>query len=462
MIHSIHGILASIFVWCLLPILWAFYIVFDKIFRFLPINIDPRVEALSKTSNFTICKTLYSKGLLTDKQYEYEKNVFNETDKEVIIGYTYLILPITLYLQNHNQFDWLLRFIVLRVFQPAHGNQSKKLAIFMYFARNLGTSINKAKTTMLWLADRGVIQVISVISPVFVVGTLMLAEPNLYQYIGTAFATIFTLLFVESLGNGLEVRYKKSDGMVYVGAITLIAAYILTMGAMCVYGLSWELMFLLGNAAILIGSLGYPIVHELAHRKDKTSKTLYSILSYILLMPTFKIFHNKGHHKDLVGVAASDEVVADYNESIHTYLLRQVLHTSKKGYHLAKGEYLRLRAIEASIVLGLYVVNPLMALAAVTIQIYAFLILETINYVEHFSLAQEDNPRDRSVDSINLLMNHSFFNVGYHSHHHTNPTVKHYSLEAKSKYITSYGYISQFYMAYLPGTWEAHQQSLRG
>lgn len=460
MLRAINGLFISLFVWCMLPLIWSFYILFSTIFRLLPITIDGRVEALPKVSNFAICKALHTKGLLTDGQYATEVKIFNASEKETITGYTYLILPITLFLQNYNTFDWLLKLIVLKVFQPAHSKQSKKLAIFTYFSYSLGVSINKAKTLFVRAGDIGLIQAISVSSPVFAVGIFLNVEPTLLQCIIASIAVIGGILFIESLGNGLHITYEASDTLVYTGVASLIGAYILLMFYLWITPYSHEILFLISISAILIGSLGYPIVHELAHRKGKRAKLLYNILSYILLMPTFKIFHNKGHHKDLIGTT-SDDVVADYNESIIKYLLRQVLHTSKKGYQLAKFTYIKLRAIEFLILGALYYIDPLMALAAVTIQIYAFIILETINYVEHYSLAAEPDSKNRSVDSINLLLNHSFFNVGYHSHHHTNPSVHHYDLEPKSKYTTNYGYISQFYMAYMPGTWKAHQANLK-
>jgi alkane 1-monooxygenase len=92
----------------------------------------------------------------------------------------------------------------------------------------------------------------------------------------------------------------------------------------------------------------------------------------------------------------------------------------------------------------------------------AILLLETINFIEHYGLLRQKAGNNQfepvkphhSWDSHRYLTNSSLFNLGLHSHHHWKASVPFEGLRAMSAApLLPYGYSVMFLIALIPPLW---------
>lgn len=210
-----------------------------------------------------------------------------------------------------------------------------------------------------------------------------------------------------------EVEEEKSvsrffDIMLYLNAPILYGLVFFYLYTISFANISiWELLGMTLSVGI---SMGYAInvAHELGHRSNKFEQ----FLSKMILMPTlymhFFLEHNLGHHKNV----ATDEDPASsrLGENIYSFYFRTVtgsyvsawniqsdllkragqafysIHNSMIWYHLIQLSYLLL--------VGL-LFGWLTMFFAIVIGIMGFLLLETVNYVEHYGLRRKKLPNGR-------------------------------------------------------------------
>ncbi|MFZ4786150.1 MAG: alkane 1-monooxygenase [Flavobacteriales bacterium] len=244
-----------------------------------------------------------------------------------------------------------------------------------------------------------------------------------------------------------QMKLVHETGYVLVG-------HILAMGMMC-------------------GVFGINVAHELGHRPDRFNQTLSKIMLATTGYIHFFIEHNKGHHRN-VGTP-EDAATARKNESLYRFWLRSISGTYLSAWKIAAkerqrknqswwlDEMLRLQMMQWGIFLfiGLWygwLIMIYMCLAAV----FGIILLETVNYIEHYGLERkkvsdfryEDVHPMHSWNSDFVLGRIVLFELTRHSDHHTTPH-KHYQVLNTTSDASELpaGYPAMMMLSMIPPLW---------
>ncbi len=199
------------------------------------------------------------------------------------------------------------------------------------------------------------------------------------------------------------------------------------------------------SMGLMCGITGINVAHELGHRNNKIDTLLAEILLLTSLNTHFLPYHNAGHH--LTVATPNDAATAKINQVLFTFWF--ISHF--KSYADAwKIEYKRLdkkwltfnnKMIKYSIanictVISIYLIfGKLVLLFFIIASVYGIMLLETVNYIEHYGLTRkmksetrfEKVKRVHSWNSNHTIGKLILFNLSRHSDHHYNGS-KHYQL----------------------------------
>ncbi len=202
---------------------------------------------------------------------------------------------------------------------------------------------------------------------------------------------------------------------------------------------TWEMFARTAVMGLLCGSFGINVGHELGHRNKKHEKIFAKMLLLTSMYMHFYIEHNKGHHKNVATV--NDPGSARFGESLYRYFMRAVPATyfsawtiankeiKKKGLPLIhwKNEMLQFQLLQISFLLMIYLLfGGSIFLHFVAAAVIGFLLLETVNYIEHYGLERKMNPSGlyerampwHSWNSNQVIGRLMLFELSRHSDHH--------------------------------------------
>ena len=169
-----------------------------------------------------------------------------------------------------------------------------------------------------------------------------------------------------------------------------------------IISLSFEFVGLVLSIGILAGTIGINVAHELGHRNTKMEQIMAKCLLMTALYMHFFIEHNKGHHKNVA--TPEDPATARKGESIYAFYLRSIrdgylhawkiekdrLHTMGKSFYSWENEMLRFSVYQFIYLLGIGLIFGYQAaIFAILIAVVGILLLESINYVEHYGLLRQ-------------------------------------------------------------------------
>lgn len=201
---------------------------------------------------------------------------------------------------------------------------------------------------------------------------------------------------------------------------------------------------------LICGVLGINVAHELGHRTKKYERNLAKLLLFTSLYAHFYIEHNQGHHKNVA--TDKDPATARYNEWLYLFWFRSMvlsffsawkiemenLKHKKASFLSFKNEMLGLMLIQAAFVLVVFgFAGVEIALGFVLAGLFGGILLETVNYIEHYGLKRkkvsenryEDVRPKHSWNSNHLVGRIMLFELTRHSDHHANPHKKYQVLE---------------------------------
>jgi alkane 1-monooxygenase len=190
---------------------------------------------------------------------------------------------------------------------------------------------------------------------------------------------------------------------------------------------------------LLCGTFGINVGHELGHRVNSFERGLAKALLLSSLYMHFFTEHNKGHHKRVA--TREDPGSARMGEMIYFFYFRSVIgsyfsawqiansETKKKGkppislhnemvrFHIIEGIFISIIAVIFGWLILLYFI-----IAA----IIGVLLLETVNYIEHYGLQRnkiEEDKYERAMPAHSWNSNHiigrlMLFELSRHSDHH--------------------------------------------
>ncbi len=199
-------------------------------------------------------------------------------------------------------------------------------------------------------------------------------------------------------------------------------------------GLSCTLGFSCGLYGINLG-------HELGHRNSTWEKVLANIMLFSSLYSQFFITHNKSHHKLIA--TPEDANTSKINQNVYHFWIRSIYLTTKKAFEFevkrlkSKGLFaygprnlfILQKLIEVSLLVAIYYFYGVQSLLAfMGAALFGILLLETINYIEHYGLLRKRNASGRyekvqvwhSWNSNHVLGRALLFELSRHSDHHAN------------------------------------------
>lgn len=241
-------------------------------------------------------------------------------------------------------------------------------------------------------------------------------------------------------------------------------------------GLStFELVGLTLSVGIILSSNGINVAHELGHRDTKQEQLLSKIMLLPELYMHFFIEHNKGHHKNIA--TDLDPASARYNEILQVFWFRSTfggyfnawhietkrLKQEGKAFFSIHNQMIIFQLIQLAYLLGLALYfNVTVMLLAATAGVIGFLLLETINYVEHYGLRRKRLPSgryERVNEQHSWNANHELgrivlYELTRHSDHHFKANKKYQILDHyDSSPQLPYGYPASMIIAMFPPIW---------
>ena len=265
---------------------------------------------------------------------------------------------------------------------------------------------------------------------------------------------VFTFVFVpvlELFYKGVTDNYTKEaekervenplfDWLLYAIVpiqVGLVSALVYTCAVGHIQG--WEIIGAVLSVGICCGAFGINVAHELGHRSKKHEIFMAKILLLTSLYMHFYIEHNKGHHAKVA--TPEDPASSLKNQTLFAFWLRSVPMSWISAWKIENrrlrkhanptfrldNQMLRFQVIQAATIAFIYFVAGLVpCLAFIAAAVCGFLLLETVNYVEHYGLSREKKANGRyervrphhswnSNHSIGRLL---LFELTRHSDHH--------------------------------------------
>ena len=231
------------------------------------------------------------------------------------------------------------------------------------------------------------------------------------------FAIIFAFVFIPLMELFLpqsEVNFTKEeeqvekkrriyDWLVYINVpfqygLLLLFLYVITQWDLAAYEIIGKTI----SMGAACGVLGINVAHELGHRHKKYEQNMSKALLLTTLYMHFFIEHNRGHHKNIA--TPLDPATSRYGENLYSFFVRSVTggymsawkleneRLRKKGIKLFswQNQMVRFQVIQVLFTAAIFLIfGWLGGIAFIGASIFGFLLLETVNYIEHYGLQRK-------------------------------------------------------------------------
>jgi alkane 1-monooxygenase len=236
-----------------------------------------------------------------------------------------------------------------------------------------------------------------------------------------------------------------------------------------------DLVGRISSMGILCGVLGINVGHELGHSTKRYEQFLGEILLLTSLETHFLPYHNSGHHFDVA--TPEDSATARKNEWLFTFWFRSQIGSYFKAWQLEKKRLTILKKLVISFH-NKMIVYTIAQIALVT-SIYFFygevilfyflmaaisgiLMLETVNYIEHYGLLRKKKKSGRyevvslkhSWNSDHTMGRILLFELSRHSDHHHRASKEYQLLDSHEESPQMFtGYPGMMLLALIPPLW---------
>ena len=246
------------------------------------------------------------------------------------------------------------------------------------------------------------------------------------------------------------------DGLLYFIVPMQWALLVLFLFRVGEPGLAWwETAGRITTMGVLCGIYGINVAHELGHRVKRWERDLARALLLTSLYMHFIIEHNRGHHRRVA--TPDDPASARYGETIYAFWLRSIVfgflsawrieadRLRKEGHHPfgARNEMLHALLWQGALLTAIgWSFGAPALLAFVGAASIGILLLETVNYIEHYGLRRqriEGGEAYRRVmhvhswNSDHLLGRLTLFELTRHSDHHWKASRKYQVLQSHAE-----------------------------
>jgi len=277
-----------------------------------------------------------------------------------------------------------------------------------------------------------------------------------------------------------EIAYKIDnrffDWLLYLNipiVYGILLYFLVTLGSHQLNAIS--LLGLILSVGILFSTSGINVAHELGHKDQKYKQ----FMSKVLLLPSlylhFFIEHNLGHHKNVA--TEEDPASARKGELIYTFWFRSLWYSYFSAWTIEKRRLAKLGQPTFSIsnamlqyaiiqlaFLGVifYFYGFMVVLIVMATALVSVLLLESINYIEHYGLRRKKlaNGRYERVQAIHSWnSNHELgrimlYELTRHSDHHFISNKKYQLLDThEAAPQLPFGYPGSILLSLVPPLW---------
>ena len=253
----------------------------------------------------------------------------------------------------------------------------------------------------------------------------------------------------------------------------LLALYLTKIAAgapTAVEAIGWTM-----SMGMACGVLGINVAHELGHRRRRYEQRMAKALLTTSLYAHFFIEHNRGHHARVS--TPDDPASARYGETLYTFFVRSIVGAWLSAWELERdrlerrgervyswrNEMVRLQIAQVSFVALIAVAfGPIATVGFVAAAGIGALLLETVNYIEHYGLTRrrfDDGRYERVLPIHSWNSNHPvgrivLFELTRHSDHHANARRRYQVLRHfdESPQLPT-GYPGMMVLAWFPPLW---------
>lgn len=229
------------------------------------------------------------------------------------------------------------------------------------------------------------------------------------------------------------------------------------------------------SMGMMCGVMGINIGHELGHRPERFEQFLGELLLLSSLNTHFLPYHNEGHHREVA--TPQDAATARENEWVFSFWIRSHFVSYAKAWSIEAKRMKKqqrsfwslqnrmiLYSIASLALLGsiFFFFNTKVLLAFIAASVIGILLLETVNYIEHYALLRKINDKGRyervqhhhSWNSDHMIGRLMLFNLSRHSDHHYKASKKYQVLESlpESPQMPT-GYPGMMVLALIPPLW---------
>jgi alkane 1-monooxygenase len=229
------------------------------------------------------------------------------------------------------------------------------------------------------------------------------------------------------------------------------------------------------SVGFITGSQGITFAHELGHSKFKVDRFCAWVLMTSVCYGHFMVEHYRGHHPR--AATQDDPASARYGESLYRFLPRTVWGSFANGWQLEGQRIAQLKSVwlrspllwSTAVSLVLLVLPALLLQAQAAIQciaffalqsVVAFLLLEIVNYIEHYGLQRQATDGKREAfgmmhawNADHWLSNSLLVNLQRHSDHHMHAWKPYATLEPLPGPQLPTSYAGCLVLVLLPPLW---------
>ena len=279
----------------------------------------------------------------------------------------------------------------------------------------------------------------------------------------------------------IEEKAKKEKSLFFDALLYMNVLFIYGIAVFYLYRISYldlywyEMIGLTLSTGILLGANGINVAHELGHKTGKLQQAAARILLLPSLYMHFVIEHNRGHHLR-VGTL-EDPATSRFGENIFSFWYRSISESYRSAWKIAIADAKRekrqpidfsnpmvrfsiYQVLYLGVIFFLFGIKGL--LASIGIAFVSVLLLESINYIEHYGLVRKKLPNGKYENVENFHSWNSNHEVGRillyeltrHSDHHYKAYKKYQILDDyPDNPQLPFGYPTGILLALLPPVW---------
>ena len=238
---------------------------------------------------------------------------------------------------------------------------------------------------------------------------------------------------------------------------------------------TYEYVGLMLSVGMVLSGNGINVGHELGHRQTTNERFIGKALLLPSLYMHFYIEHNYGHH--LHAATKEDPATARFNQSLYSFWItstvrqyisawkiqKKLLHNSQRSFISFKNDMFWYIILQSSYLALVFVLFSWLGLIFVVgAAITAFLLLETVNYIEHYGLLRLKKASGRyervkeihSWNSNHVVGRIILYELTRHSDHHYKSSKKYQVLACHEESPQMpFGYPTSMVLALIPPLW---------